>query len=126
MILTNQQIYEYAQNMSNAFSNKTQSFPAKLNFIIMKNLNQLITLAQEIEQTRLSVAQKYGTLDEKNQSYTIPQENMAQVQQELFDLFEISQDIKIMMIPESALTNELSLSMEQMQAILFMIEEEQE
>lgn len=122
MKLNNNQIYQYAQNLSSIFDNKDLYIPVKANFLIQKNINLLAAAGQEIEKSRLEIARHYGILDEENQQYTIPPENMEVVNKELNDLFSIEQELEIRTFDIEALGN-AEFTPAQMQAIMFMIED---
>lgn len=122
MKLNNNQIYQYAQNLSSIFDNKDLYIPVKANFLIQKNINLLAAAGQEIEKSRLEIAKHYGILDEENQQYTIPPENMEVVNKELNDLFSIEQELEIRTFDIEALGN-AEFTSAQMQAIMFMIED---
>ena len=123
MKLTNKEIYNYAQKLTTAFSDNQQRLPVKLNFSIQKNKKVLLELAQDIETSRIEIAAAYGTLNSETNQYLIAPENIAMAQQELSDLFNIEQEVNICMIKADDLSNDIELSMAQMEAIMFMIEE---
>ena len=122
MILTNQQIYEIYQNLAKAFLSETRYFPAKINFIIQKNLKILYEAAQEIENMRLNIISNYGKIDDDN--YMIYPENIEQANKELNDLSTIEQKINILYLTFQDI-EDIELTPAQMGAILFMIKEEQ-
>lgn len=123
MKLTNKEIYNYAQKLTTAFSDNQQRLPVKLNFSIQKNKKVLLELAQDIETSRIEIAATYGTLNSETNQYLIVPENIAIVQKELSDLFNIEQEVNICMIKADSLSDDIELSMAQMEAIMFMIEE---
>lgn len=123
MKLTNNQIYNYASALVNAFNDSEQRLPVKLNFFIHKNKNTLLTLAQDIEKARMEIAQLYGTLDAESQQFIIPVDKIEEAQKELGDLFALEQEVNIGMIKADSLGNDFNLSTAQMEAIMFMIEE---
>ena len=91
--------------------------PYKINVVSI-----LQDLAQEIEITRLNIGKEYGV--EENGGYSIPPENLEKAEKEMNDLMSIEQDVKIRMIKESDLDG-FDLTMAQMSAIMFMIEDEE-
>lgn len=123
MKLTNNEIYNLAQQLAGAFTNNEQRLPMKLSFCIQKNKKILIELAQDIEQGRLEIAQAYGVLNTEINQYTIPPEKIADAQKELVELFNIEQEVNICMIKADSLNDDIELTMSQMEAIMFMIEE---
>lgn len=122
MKLTNTQIYNYAQLLNRAFQDSSLYLPARINFYIQKNKTTILSLGEEIEKTRSEIIQHYGELAENNMFYVKP-ENMTVAQAELNDLFSIEQEVNILKFSIDKFTDDIQLSMEQMEAIMFMIEE---
>lgn len=122
MKLTNAQIYTYATALANAFQDTTQKLPIKVNFYLQKNKNTLTTLAQDIENARVDLIRANGELNEEGTSYTIPKEKVEEVQKELNDLFALEQDVNIYTINIDNLSDDLTLTTGQMEAIMFMID----
>ena len=123
MKLTNNEIYTYAKMVAEAFSDGEQKLPIKISFYLQKNKNELIQLAQDIEQSKFEIAKNYGTLNEEGTQYIIPPENVEVVQQELDDLFDLEQDVQIYTININNLSDDLTITTAQMEAMMFMIEE---
>lgn len=123
MKLTNQEIYEKATEITVAFSNETKYIPVKLNFAIQKNLSVLSKLKEEIENNRVKIASEYGKLNSEGTQFIIEKENREKVEQELNDLFTMEQEIDIRTCSLSQIEG-IDLTMEQMQAIMFMIIED--
>lgn len=123
MKLTNQEIYEKATEITVAFSNETKYIPVKLNFAIQKNLSVLLKLKEEIENNRVKIASEYGKLNSEGTQFIIEKENREKVEQELNDLFTMEQEIDIRTCSLSQIEG-IDLTMEQMQAIMFMIIED--
>lgn len=122
MKLTNYTIYIYSQNLSSAFSNKEQHLPVKLNFSILKNSQFLSTLAQEIEEARINIIKHYGEIQEDG-NIKVPEDKIAIANQEIEDLFSIEQEVNILKVDIESF-GDLQLSIEQMNAIMFMVEGE--
>lgn len=124
MKLTNQEIYMKATELSVAFTNETKKYiPVKLNFAIQKNFSTLCKAQEEIEKAKIEIAKEYGELSEDGTKYLISEDKKEQAQQELNDLFSIEQDMDIKTCSLSQIEN-IDLTMEQMQAIMFMITED--
>lgn len=123
MKLTNKEIYEKATEIEVAFSNETKYIPVKLNFTIQKNLSVLSKLREEIENNRIKIASEYGKLNSEGTQFIIEKENREKVEQELNDLFTMEQEIDIRTCSLSQIEG-IDLTMEQMQAIMFMITED--
>lgn len=122
MKLTNQEIYTYALNLNNAFDDGTQKLPVKINFYLQKNKNILTTLAQDIENARMEIVKAYGTLSEDETQYIVPREKVVEAQQELMDLSNLEQEVNIYTISFDSLSEDLTLTTSQMEAIMFMID----
>lgn len=123
MILTNNDIYTYAKNLIEAFNDKDQKLPVKINFYLQKNKSVLTALAMDIDKERIVIAQAHGTLDEESQQYIIPPEKLEEVNKELSDLLSLTQEVQIYTIKFEDLNDDLSLTTAQMEALLFMIEQ---
>ena len=122
MVMTNNEIYMHARQLMDTFQDGEQKLPIKINFYLQKNKNTLTALAQDIERARIEIAQTYGTLNEAGDQYVIPPEKMAGVNKELTDLFSLEQDVSICKINIDSLSDDLTLTTAQMEAIMFMID----
>lgn len=122
MTMTNNEIYTYTRQLMDAFSDGEQKLPIKINFYLQKNKNTLLTLAQDIERSRLEIAQNFGTLDDAGEQYVIPNDKLAEASKELEDLFNLEQDVAIHKISIDSLNDDLMLSAAQMEALMFMID----
>lgn len=123
--LTNNEIYNYANGLMEYFSDSEVKFPIKVNFYLQKNKNALTTLAQDIEQERINIIQEYGKLDEETQQFSIPQEKMAEASEKINDLFNLTQDVNLYKVNLDSF-GDMELTANQMQALLFMIEDNEE
>ena len=122
MKMTNNEIYTYANNLAQAFEDKDQKLPIKISFYLQKNKETLIKLAQDIEQSRMAIAQSYGELDEEQQQYIIPGDKMDDVSKELNDLFNLEQEVQIYKVSIDNFNEDLSITNAQMEALMFMID----
>ena len=122
MTMTNNEIYTYTHQLMDAFSDGEQKLPIKINFYLQKNKNTLLALAQDIERSRLEIAQNFGTLDDAGEQYVIPNDKLAEASKELEDLFNLEQDVVIHKISIDSLNDDLMLSAAQMEALMFMID----
>lgn len=125
MTLKNSEIYNYANALAQEFGQQEVKLPLKVNFYLQKNLKELVTLAQDIEQQRVAIAQEYGTLNEETQQYEIPPENINSATRKLDELFNLTQDVKIYKVKLDAF-GDINISNSQMQALLIMIDDEEE
>ena len=94
MNLKNQKIYEYAQNLS-VFNNCNMKMPVRINFYLQKNIQLIREAAEEIERARFGIGAQFGTPNADGTGYDIPNENIAEVNKELADLFSLEQDLAI-------------------------------
>lgn len=122
MKLTNNEIYEYASQLAQAFNDENQKLPIKINFYLQKNKKTLITLAQDIEKARLEIAKGNGVLDESGNQYAISPDKVSFVQNELNDLFSLEQEVDIYTVSIDSLNDDLVLTTSQMEALMFMID----
>lgn len=120
MKLTNNQIYTYASNLA-AF-NIDVKLPVRINFYLQKNIQLIQTLAQEIDAARINIGKEFGELNSEGTAYNVPPEKMAAAQSELNDLLSLTQDINIYMLSLDDFDG-IELTMQQLDAIMFMIEE---
>lgn len=119
--MTNKQIYEYAQNLF-IFKNCNIKIPVRVNFYLQKNIQTILSAAEEIDNARLNLGALYGVPNAAGNGYDIPPENIAEVNKELNDLFALEQDIDIHIFKLDDFDG-LELEYQQMSAIMFMIEE---
>lgn len=125
IVLTNKQIYNYATELINNFSSNDLKLPVKINFYLQKNQLELLPLAQDIEQQRMDIIQEYGVLNEETQNYIIPTDEINIVTKKINELFDLTQDVKIYKVKLEDF-GDIDFTPNQMKALLFMIEEEEE
>jgi hypothetical protein len=122
MKLTNNEIYGYALALNEAFADNTQRLPMKVNFYLQKNKKTLMELGQDIEESRLDIIRNYGEPTEDGTQYSIPRDKIEAAQKELEDLLTLEQEVNIYMISADSLSDDISLTTGQMEAIMFMID----
>lgn len=122
MKLTNSEIYSYAIALNEAFADNTQRLPMKVNFYLQKNKKILVELGQDIEESRLDIIRSYGEPTKDGTQYSIPRDKIEEAQKELEDLLALEQEVNIYMISADSLTDDISLTTGQMEAIMFMID----
>ena len=122
MLMKNSEIYNYAQALTEAFRDNNQRLPVKINFYLQKNKKTLLGLSQDIEQSRMEIAQNYGILNKEGTAYNIPEENISIVNTEIQDLLNIEQEVPIYQVSIDSFSDDLTLTTAQMEAILFMID----
>ena len=118
----NSEIYNYAQALIEAFRDNNQRLPVKINFYLQKNKKTLLSLSQDIEQSRMEIAQNYGILNEEGTAYNIPEENISIVNTEIQDLLNIEQEVPIYQVSIDSFSDDLTFTTAQMEAIMFMID----
>lgn len=122
--LTNLEIYTTAQTLMENITTDI-NLPVKVGFYIQKNMKKMTELAQEIEKSRMEIFDKYGEKDEENNQYKFDKSVQEQVQKELNDLFDLTQDVKTNML-ELDWFDDIDLTANQIAAISYMIADDDE
>lgn len=122
-IFTNKEIYNFYFLINENIINENITLPIKVNFAIQKNFTLLLKLSEEIEQVKQKICAQNGNYVPEENSFKIDKDKIESTQQQLDDLMEIKQEIKIHTIKLEDLEN-IQLTSKQMQALLFMIEDE--
>lgn len=120
--MTNAEIYGLSKALNSAFNTEEKYLPARINFFIQKNRSTLAQLVDVIEDTRAAIISHYGTPDGTGY-YTIQEANIEIANRELADLLNVNQEVNISTIKLSDLDG-MEFTPSQMQALLFMIEED--
>lgn len=124
MKLTNKQIYEYAEKVLKVFSVDEEIYlPIKINFYLHKNRNILMELAKDIEKQRIEIIKKYGILNEETKEYEVPKDKITDVLNEIDELFSLTQDVTLYFVNMDEIKDDLTLTTQQMDALMFMIED---
>lgn len=123
MKLTNTQIYNYSQALNAAFTEKELHLPVRINFYLQKNAQTLAEAAKGIEESRMAIIRQYGEENQENGTISVPPSNIEAASAELNDLFNLEQDLNIYTVNIEKF-GEMELSLEQMNALMFMIEGE--
>lgn len=74
-----------------------------------------------IEEARNTIILEFGSPDEEGR-VTISQDKVPEANKEIYDLFSIKQEVNIDLISLESIEN-YSFTMDQMEALMFMIEE---
>lgn len=122
--LTNLEIYTTAQALMENITTDI-NLPVKVGFYIQKNMKKMTELAQEIEKSRMEIFDKYGEKDEENNQYKFDKSVQEQVQKELNDLFDLTQDVKTNIL-ELDWFDDIDLNANQIAAISYMIADDDE
>ena len=122
MKMTNNEIYMHATALMEAFNDAEQKLPIKVSFYLQKNKATLVELAQDIEKSRVQIAQTYGELNEEGEQYVIMPDKMEAAAKELEDLFSLEQEVNIYKINIDSLSDDLVMTTAQMEALMFMID----
>lgn len=127
--MTNLEIYNIASTLVELLNKMTEeniALPIKANFYFQKNANTLITLAKELEEERSKIISKYGTPVEGEESkVTVDPDKVDEANTELFDLFNLEQEVAVNMIDIDSFGN-VEMTPTQMTAITFMIKDDEE
>lgn len=122
--LTNLEIYTTAQALMENITTDI-NLPVKVGFYIQKNMKKMTELAQEIEKSRMEIFDKYGEKDEENNQYKFDKSVQEQVQKELNDLFDLTQDVKTNIL-ELDWFDDIDLNANQIAAISYMITDDED
>lgn len=122
-MMTNEEIYQCAIGLMNTFKENEISMPAAISFSITKNIKAMTAMAEEIEKYRIDILNKYGAKMADNNMISIHEDNVDAANKELRDLLTISQEVKVYVFTIEELSG-INLTPTQMEAILFMIDEE--
>ena len=120
MKMNNGMIYQYALALNEALNDNDLQMPVAVIFSIEKNKQTLMTVAQDVEKYRMDIIKKYG--EEVDGNYNVPQDKIEIANKELQDLFSIEQEINIYKFNIADL-GDIKLTSNQMNAILFMVED---
>lgn len=123
--MSNLDIYNTANMLLEHFQNTNMELPVKVNFYFQKNMTAIIEMAQDIDKTRMAIFEKYGTLDQENNQYKFEPEVTETVNKELSDLFSLEQEVKVNAL-KLEWFDDIKLTGQQVAAISFMIEDEEE
>ena len=118
--MNNGMIYQYALALDEALNDNDLQMPVAVIFSIEKNKQTLMAVAQDVEKYRMDIIKKYG--EEVNGNYNVPQDKIEIANKELQDLFSIEQEVNIYKFNIEDL-GDIKLTSNQMNAILFMIED---
>nr|DAG27290.1 MAG TPA: Protein of unknown function (DUF1617) [Caudoviricetes sp.] len=127
--MTNLEIYNIASTIVELLNKMTEeniTLPIKANFYFQKNANTLTTLAKELEEERSKIISKYGTpVEGEEGKVTIDPDKVDEANTELFDLFNLEQEVAVNMIDIDSFGN-VEMTPTQMAAITFMIKDDEE
>ena len=118
--MNNGMIYQYALMLNEALNDNDLQIPVAVLFSIEKNKQTLMAVAQDVEKYRMDIIKKYG--EEVDGNYNVPQDKIEIANKELQDLFSIEQEVNIYKFNIEDL-GDIKLTSNQMNAILFMIED---
>lgn len=125
MKMYNHEIYNRAIALLNAFGeDSTQKFPIKLSYSIKKNTKALQSIAEGIEKSRLELIDKYSVVNE-NDEKVIPADKVDEANAEFTELMNIEEEVAIHTIKIGSLSDSVELTDAQMEAIMFMIEDDE-
>lgn len=121
--MTNAEIYGISEALGKAFNNEERYLPARVNFHIQKNKSILAQATEAIVAVRRHIIEQYGIIDKDKGTFSIDDANMKIANKELEDLLNEKQELNISKIHIADLDS-LEFTPKQMQALLFMIEED--
>ena len=121
-VMTHNEIYQIAVSLLNNFTAIDSYLPAAVAFSIQKNKQMMLNIANEIEESRLSILQHYNASNSLD-NIEIPTNLIEQANNELKALLSIEQELKIYTFKIEELDG-VKFTPNQMDSILFMIDEE--
>ncbi len=119
--MLNKDIVTMYRGLTSLASDLETKLPAKVSFAIVRNIKLLTPIVEDIDFTRQSVAATYGV--EVDGGYSIPEQQIDTVNQELTAIAETEVDVPIVKVKMSDIEN-LNISVGIAEALEFMIEEE--
>lgn len=119
--MKNKEVYNLSNNFHNAFDKDDKYRPAKVMYIIYKNIKKLDEIVNDLEQFRLNVINNYADIH-SDDTYSIEPEKCTLANKELEDLLEMDQQIDIIKLSLQDI-EDLEFTPQQMEALMFMIEE---
>lgn len=120
---TNLEIWETYNLVEQIFKDEERlDLPIKVNYALQLNRKTLRDKYRIIEEMRMEIGKKYGEATEYG--FHISKEFKEKAQEEMNQLLEIEQMLDIMLISLEDLQN-IILSVNQMAALIFMIEREE-
>lgn len=123
--MKNKDIYKYYMLLNSFVTSAEEKklyLPSKINFYFQKNKNNLSNACEAIFKTRQDICIEYGIYVKEDDSFKFSDDIRDTVNEELDNLLEIEQELDIFMIKLSDLEG-LEFTLEQMEALMFMIEE---
>ena len=120
--MTHNEIYDIAVKLLNNFTDVDNIYlSAAAAFSIQKNKQNFLSVANEIEESRMSILNKYN-IGGENEEIQIATENIENANKELKDLLSIESEMNIYTFAIEELDG-IKFTPTQMEAILFMIQE---
>ena len=120
--LTNADIFAVAITLKDLCENPDFVLPIKANFYLQKNKATFLSLAQEIEESRTAIFEKYGTLNEDKTGYSFKEDVIAEANAELDTLLTLIQELDVYMIDLDDF-KDIKLNSQQMNVLMLMINE---
>ena len=128
-MMKNTEIYNIASGLVSLYNQMVKEnlkFPVKINFYFQKNMKSLVEMAQEIESERTQIISKYGSPSEDDPAtIKIDPDKASEANKELTDFFTLDQEVTINTIDLECFDG-IEMTPQQVEAISFMIKEEEE
>lgn len=120
--MTNKEIYLKAIALKEILTNEINYFPARVNYLLLKNYYALLDIVKIIEESKNTILKHYGQSSSDNK-ISLADEYVQQANAEFEEMLSIYQVVDILPIKISLLDN-LSFTPQQMETLFFMIEED--
>ena len=128
-MMKNTEIYNIASDLVSLYNQMVKEnlkFPVKINFYFQKNMKSLVEMAQEIESERTQIISKYGSPSEDDPAtIKIDPDKASEANKELTDFFTLEQEVTVNTIDLECFDG-IEMTPQQVEAISFMIKEEEE
>ena len=128
-MMKNTEIYNIASGLVSLYNQMVKEnlkFPVKINFYFQKNMKSLVEMAQEIESERTQIISKYGSPSEDDPAtIKIDPDKASEANKELTDFFTLEQEVTVNTIDLECFDG-IEMTPQQVEAISFMIKEEEE
>ena len=120
--LRNGEIFSVAILLKELCEDSNLVLPIKANFYLHKNKNVFVELAQEIENARNEIFNKFGTLKEDGSGYTFEESVVEKANAELEELLLLTQEVNLYIINIDDF-KDIKLNSQQMNVLMLMVDE---
>lgn len=121
--MTNYGIIQLYELLNKTFYGNPDAYiPVKVGFCIKRNSEKLRQLSEEIEEHRLEICDRYGTLSEDGSQYEFTDDKKEEAEAELLALYNLTQEIDLYQVSLEDI-EDVKLTMEQIDFMSIMIKD---